>query len=318
MENLALVVDPTAPNSIAFSEVPEPGPKPTQAVVAVLRVSLNHGDLNDATSGRLSSGDVLGSDVAGVVVQSAADGSGPQEGERVVGLAAGAFAKRVAIDSSDLAPLPGSVELEVAAGLPVAGLAALRSLRAAGELSGRRVLVTGASGGVGTFTVQLAADAGAHVIASVGEPGRGEGLQALGASEVVVGLEEVAAIDVVIDSVGGPQMVQAWKRLTSGGVLVSVGWTSGEPAVFSPYATVGPQKSLTSHLNLPPFGADLSTLVQLVEKGALRVAIGMRVGLAEFARAADALLERRVRGKAILDAESLKRPATAEGEVTDS
>jgi NADPH:quinone reductase-like Zn-dependent oxidoreductase len=316
MDNLAVVVDPTAPKSIAFSEVAEPRPNPNQAVVAVLRASLNHGDLNDATSGRLNTGDVLGSDVAGVVVRSAADGSGPREGERVVGLAAGAFAQRVAIDTCDLAPLPDSVELDVAAGLPVAGLAALRSLRAAGELSGRSLLVTGASGGVGTFTVQLAADAGAHVIASVGEPGRGEGLQALGASEVVVGLGVVGAIDVVIDTVGGPQMVQAWERLTSGGVLVSVGWTSGEPAVFNPYATVGPQKWLTSHLNLPPFGADLATLVRLVEQGALRVAIGMRAGLAEFAQAADVLLERRVRGKVILDAESQERSAKAEGGAT--
>jgi NADPH2:quinone reductase len=307
MDNLALVVDPTAPNSIALSEVAEPRPKPNQAGVAVLRASLNHGDLNDATSGRLSTGNVLGSDVAGVVVQSAADGSGPQEDERVVGVAGGAFAQRVAIDSGDLAPLPGSVELEAAAGLPVAGLAALRSLRTAGELSGRRVLVTGASGGVGTFTVQLAADAGAHVIASVGEPGRGEGLEALGAAEVVVGLDAVAAVDIVIDSVGGPQMVQAWERLAPGGVLVSVGWTSGELAVFNPYATVVPQKSLMSHLNLPPFGADLATLVQLVEQGALRIVIGMRAGFAEFAQAAGALIDRRVRGKVILDAESLER-----------
>src|SRR5581483_8314484 len=100
----ALVVDPGAPLSVSMTEVPEPAPRPNQAVVEVQVVPLNHGDLNDATSGRLRPGDVLGSDAAGVVVEPAADGSGPAAGARVVGLAAGAFARRVAVDGHDLAP----------------------------------------------------------------------------------------------------------------------------------------------------------------------------------------------------------------------
>jgi NADPH:quinone reductase-like Zn-dependent oxidoreductase len=90
------------------------------------------------------------------------------------------------------------------------------------------VLITGASGGVGRFAVQLAAHAGAYVISSVGSAARGEGLAQRGADEVVVGLDGLdQPVDVVLDSVGGPQLVVAWRLLAPGGSLQSIGWTSG-------------------------------------------------------------------------------------------
>lgn len=79
----------------------------------------------------------------------------------------------------ELAVLPDAVDTGTAAALPVAGVTALRALRGLGPLLGRRVLITGASGGVGRFAVQLAARAGAHVIAAVGSAARGAGLSAL-------------------------------------------------------------------------------------------------------------------------------------------
>ncbi|WP_026218956.1 zinc-binding dehydrogenase [Embleya scabrispora] len=83
---------------------------------------------------------------------------------------------------------------------------------------GRRVLITGAAGGVGRMAVQLAARAGARVIASVGTPERGAGLVELGAAEVVVGLDGVdEPLDVVLDNVGGPQLVAVWRLLAPGG-----------------------------------------------------------------------------------------------------
>ena len=238
-------------------------------------VSLNYGDLNDARSGRVPPGAVLGSDAAGVVAQSAADGSGPEVGTRVVALAQGAFADRTAVEADALAEVPQSVDLAEAAALPVAGLAALRALRAAGPLLGRRVLVTGASGGVGRFAVQLAARAGAHVLASVGSVARAEGLAAQGADEVVVGLEGLDhPVDVVLDNVGGPQMVEAWHLRAPGGNLQSIGRTSGEPAVFPPYSTVGSPKSLSSFLNEGQAGPDLSTRVRLFADRSLSVESG--------------------------------------------
>ncbi|MGV9455914.1 zinc-binding dehydrogenase [Streptomyces sp. NPDC003635] len=298
----ALVVDPSAPAAVRLAEVADPVAGPGQVLVDVSHASLNYGDLNDARSGRVPEGAVLGSDAVGVVVEAAADGSGPDVGTQVVAMTPGAFAERVAIDVAALAVVPKSLDPARAVALPVAGIAALRSLRAAGLGSGKRVLVTGASGGVGRFAVQLAARAGAHVIASVGSAARRAGLVQSGADEVLVGIEGLdRPVDIVIDSVGGPQMVAAWDRLAPGGSLQSVGWTSGEPAVFPPYATVGPAKSLTSYVNDGPAGADLAVLADLAAEGTLTVEIGWRGSWERFDEAADALRGRRVAGKAVLD-----------------
>ncbi|HWM07243.1 MAG TPA: zinc-binding dehydrogenase, partial [Actinophytocola sp.] len=217
----ALVVDPAAPEAVRLADVPQPTAG-GGVLVEVRHASLNHGDLNDARSGRLPAGAVLGSDVAGVVLW----GGSLAPGTRVVAMARGGFAERVVVAADSLAEVPAMVDLAAAAALPVAGVAALRALRAAGSLLGKRVLVTGASGGVGRFAVRLAAIAGAHVIASVGSPARAV---RSGAHEVVVGLDGVGGpVDVVLDSVGGRQLVAAWELLAPGGSLQSVGWTSGE------------------------------------------------------------------------------------------
>ncbi|MER8003852.1 zinc-binding dehydrogenase [Streptomyces sp. NPDC095613] len=297
----ALVVDPSASAAVRLAEVPDPVPGPGQVLVDVSHASLNYGDLNDARSGRIPVGAVLGSDAAGVVARAAADGTGPAVGTRVVALAAGAFAERVAIDVGALAEVPKGLGLARAVALPVAGVAALRSLRAAGLGPGKRVLVTGASGGVGRFAVQLAARAGAHVIASVGSAARGEGLAEAGADEVLIGLAGLRRpVDVVIDSVGGPQLAAVWSLLAPGGSVQSVGWTSGEPAVFPPYATVGPAKSLTSFVIEGDVGTDLALLTELAAKGFLTVEIGWQGSWDRFDEAAEALRGRRVSGKAVL------------------
>ncbi|HEX8261079.1 MAG TPA: hypothetical protein VF558_12380 [Rubrobacteraceae bacterium] len=104
-----------------------------------------------------------GWDLAGTVERTAADGTGPRAGARVVGLLpSGAWAELVAVPTNSLAELPESVSFELAATLPVAGLAALYALEKGGGLIGRSVLVTGASGGVGNFGIQLARLSGAR------------------------------------------------------------------------------------------------------------------------------------------------------------
>jgi NADPH:quinone reductase len=299
----AAVADRSAPDGIRLADVAEPVATESEVLIDVRHVSLNHGDLNDAKSGRVPPGGVLGSDVSGVVSEPTGNGDGPAVGTRVVALAAGAFAERIAVDHSSLAEVPTECDLGEAASLPVAGLAALRALRAAAARHAKRVLVTGASGGVGRFAVQFAARGGAHVIASVGAPERGEGLVELGAEEVTVGLEGIVAneVDAVIDTVGGPQLVAAWRLLAPGGSLQSVGWTSGEPASFPPYATVGPAKTLSSFLNTPPYKADLEILIRLLREGVLTPQIGWRGRFEQLPDAAAALSDRRVDGKAVLD-----------------
>ncbi len=91
-------------------------------------------------------------------------------------------------------------------------------MRRLGALAGRRVLITGASGGVGGFAVQLAANAGAHVVASVGSPERGEALTGLGAADVVTGLDGITQpVDAVLDNVGGRTLSQAYALLEPDG-----------------------------------------------------------------------------------------------------
>ncbi|MEU4465365.1 zinc-binding dehydrogenase [Streptomyces sp. NPDC024017] len=306
----ALVVDPAAPAAVRLGEVTDPVAGPGQVLVEVSHASLNYGDLNDARSGRVPAGAVLGSDAAGVVVRAAADGTGPAAGTRMVALTTGAFAERVAIDVGALAEVPKSLDPAKAVALPVAGVAALRSLRAAGLGPDKTVLVTGASCGVGRFAVQLAARAGAHVIASVGSAARAEGLAAAGADEVLIGLEGLRRpVDVVIDSVGGSQLVAAWQLLAPGGSVQSVGWTSGEPAVFPPYATVGPAKSLTSFVIEGEAGTDLAVLTELAAEGSLAVEIGWQGSWDRFDEAAEALRGRRISGKAVLEVASARPQA---------
>jgi NADPH:quinone reductase len=250
-------------------------------------------------------GEVPGWDAAGVVVQAAADGSGPPVGSRVVGFGgAGGWAQRRAVPTENLAPLPDSVDFGPAAALPVAGVTALQALRRLGPVVGRRVLITGASGGVGRFAVQLAARAGAHVIATVGSEARGAGLKELGAAEVVVGLADVTEpVFGVLDNVGGQLLADAFRLVDDGGSAQSIGMASNQPTTidFEAERQFGVYKRLEPFTVRTPFGPDLAYLVELLAAGEIDPQIGLQTSWKDVAEAAEALLDRRVAGKAVLD-----------------
>ena len=186
--NHAVVVSPEAQGRLAIRGVAEPVPDRAEALVRVRAISLNRGEVRRA--GMAAAGWRPGWDLAGEVERAAADGSGPRVGARVVGLLPeGAWAERVAVPTHALAELPEKVTFSQAATLPVAGLTALYALAKGGPLMGRRVLVTGATGGVGDFAVQLARLAGARVTASARRQDQAPALRALGAHEVLVGDE---------------------------------------------------------------------------------------------------------------------------------
>ena len=304
---LALAAAPSDPSGLALREVEEPRPGPSEALVECRAFSLNRGEVRRVPD--REEGYVPGWDVAGVVAEPAAEG-GPPQGARVVGLVReGAWAARVAVPTDTLAELPDEVSFAAASTLPVAGLTALRGLAVGGLALGRRVLVTGASGGVGRFAVQLAARAGAHVTGVVGSPERGEGLEALGAGEVLVGLEEEGPdFDVVLESVGGATLGAALARIAPAGTIVSFGNTSGEETTFSASALYGGASAARLYgffvfdevARAASGSRDLATLADLVARGELDPQIDLEAGWGDAADAVQALLDRRVAGKAVL------------------
>src|ERR1700758_4751245 len=145
---LAVVPTPSGKAPVELREVPEPQPSANEALVEVRAFSLNRGELRLFQS--RPEGWRPGQDISGVVVQPAANGSGPKPGARVVALTDNAgWAERAAVPVHRMAVLSDNVLLEEAAALPVAGLTALRTLRHGATLLGKRVLITGAAGGGG-------------------------------------------------------------------------------------------------------------------------------------------------------------------------
>ncbi|MEV4510299.1 zinc-binding dehydrogenase [Dactylosporangium sp. NPDC049525] len=294
----------TGEGGLTLATVDPPRPAPGEAVVAVTAAGLNRGDLTVA--GALPAGARVGWDIAGVV-EVAADG-GPPVGTRVTGLAGrDGFAERVAIPAAHLAVLPDTVPDTAGAALPVAGLTALYALRHAGWLLGRTVLVTGAGGGVGRVAVQLAAAAGARVLAQVGAKGRGDGLAKLGAAGVGrYGDEVTEPVHVLLDSVGGDALTAAWRAVAADGVVVSYGNTTRAPlALPLDWGRPRPGVSLR-HLYLfqetqrQPVGPDLTTLVGLVAQGRLDPQVAVTAPWTDLAPVWAALRDRQVNGKAVL------------------
>ncbi|HKR99453.1 MAG TPA: alcohol dehydrogenase, partial [Candidatus Dormibacteraeota bacterium] len=122
----ALVFDPDTPHGLRLGEAPDPQPGPSEVLVQVAATSLNFGEVAFLRD-RAAPGDVAGWDAAGTVLATAADGSGPPEGSRVVTFGwSGAWAQLRAVDPGELAILPEAVDLHSAAALPVAGVTALR------------------------------------------------------------------------------------------------------------------------------------------------------------------------------------------------
>jgi NADPH:quinone reductase len=300
----ALIAD--GRGGVELGEVAEVEPGPNDMVIEVRAMSLNRGEVKGAASG--PAGSRVGWDVAGTVVQVASSGAGPQRGTRVVGLSSGlGWAERVVIPADLVAPLPDEVSFEDASTLPVAALTALHALRIGGTEVGSRVVVTGAAGGVGRFAVQIASHVGAEVTAVVGSPERGEGLAELGADHISVGMPTEGRFDVVLESVGGQSLAQAIDLLAPNGTVVTYGNSAEAETTFNARALyrIGGASIygliLFHELERSGTGAiDLARLAADVATGRLRTEIDLVLPWEHAAEAIEALMARRVRGKAVL------------------
>jgi NADPH:quinone reductase len=293
-----------APGQLGLVEVPDPAVSPGQVLVAVKAFSLNRGETKTALDA--ASGHRPGWDFSGVVEA----GEGVAPGTRVVGmLAAGAWAEKIVASPMMLAPIPDAVSFQQASTLPVAGLTAVHSLRKRGELAGRKVLITGASGGVGVFAIQLAAAAGAEVTAAIRNPANEALVRRLGAKNAAVGDIEAARAfgpyDLILESVGGQTLGGALGMLNPQGVCVLFGASDNPVTTFNAQqfrvgSTTLYGLYLGEELTRDPPGPALGDLAARIAAGTLDPMVEVEAPWAEIGRVADDLIARRFSGKAVL------------------
>jgi NADPH:quinone reductase-like Zn-dependent oxidoreductase len=227
-----------------------------------------------------------------------------------VGATLGGWAEFAVVPTDRLAALPDGVGFAAAATLPVAGLTARAALRKRGDLAGRRVLVGGASGGVGTFALQLARQAGAEVVAALRNPDQESLARRLGAQHVAIGSNLEAAdqfgpFDLILESVGAASLGRAMGLLKPGGVCVLLGASDGATTTFdaSRFRVGGTTLYglvMGYEFQAEPPSVGLAELADGVATGELQPVIAEEASWNEVARVARDLLARRFVGKAVL------------------
>ncbi|TDU87368.1 NADPH:quinone reductase-like Zn-dependent oxidoreductase [Kribbella voronezhensis] len=293
-------VVPVGPGKVSFAEVDEVSPRSGEVMIEVAAFSVNRGETFQLETDR--PGWRPGKDVAGVVIRTTADG--PAVGTRVVAhLPHSGWAERAVVRAQQVAVLPDAVSFEQAAALPLAGLTALRLLRTAGNVVGRRILLTGASGGVGHYFTELAG--GAEITAVVSSPERGARLLELGAEALAYDVSDARGpFDLVLESVGGSSLPVALSKLRAGGTLIWFGQASRQaPRIDFFDFFAGPEAASIKHFHYasePADGPDLATLVRLVATGRLHPELRRIADWSETDLVLDELRDRRIRGNAVL------------------
>ena len=298
-------------------EVPAPAfPVGKQVLVRVAASSINGTDRGLLRGGRLfralSGGRAApGFDLAGQVVACGPAVTGFTVGDRVmalIGHAGGGMTEFVLLPQHRLARAPRTLDLEQAAGIPLAGLTALQALHGRAALHARtspRVLVVGAAGGIGAFAVQLARLAGAHVTA-VADSARADFVRDLGADVVVDRRRDDVLAgrqqwDVVLDAPGALRFAAVRPSLTSDGVLVSTRPLSPD-TVRGLHPGGGPRATAVATRRSP---VDLAHLAHLVDTGHLRVPLDHAVPLEDVASALEYAGSGQLRGKVVVSVAAL-------------
>lgn len=291
-------------DALEVREVPEPKLAPGSVLIEVRAASVNPVDWK-VMAGRLDAimptqfPVIPGWDVAGVVIATGADTPEFQVGDEVMAYArkdvvgAGTFAERVAVPVSAVAAKPASLSWEQAGALPLAGGTALRAIDALGELHARTVLIHGASGGVGSFAVQIAIARGARVIGTASERNH-DYLRGLGAHPIAYGdglADRVRAhldgpVDAVADFAGGT-LRATMDMLDPDGVHVSIADSSASDQGGR-------------YIWVRPDGAETARLGALADQGRLHVEVAQTFPLERVADAFRASAEGHTRGKLVI------------------
>lgn len=313
------------PEVLEYGEVAKPTPSDDEVLVRVKAAAVNPLDWHYMRGSpyfmRLAAGlgapddTRFGVDFSGIVESVGKDVTSFKPGDAVFGGRSGAFAEYLVIpEDRGLVPKPESVTHEQAAAVPIAGLTALQALRDYGKLeSGQKVLINGASGGVGTFAVQIAKAMGAEVT-GVCSTRNVEMVRSIGADHVIdykqeSYIEADKKYDLIVDMVSNHGVLANTKVLQPDGILVMVGGPTGD--WFRSLA--GPIKALL----LSPFvdqqvgmmlaqlrQEDLAHVAELMQAGNVTAVIDRRYGLSEVADAIRYSEEGRARGKIIVDMRS--------------
>lgn len=306
----AVVANPAVPGWVEIGDVAEPKPDSHEALVRVTAFSVNRGEVNRARNG--VAGTQVGWDVAGVVERAAADSSGPKVGTRVVGMSLRqqGWAERVALPTVAIAPIPDAVSDAQASTLPVAGLTALYGLERCERLVGERVLVTGATGGVGYYACQLATIMGAEPVALLRRPDHKAQIEATGARVIVSedgsALEQEPKFRSIIDGVGGRLFGRLIDALDAGGRLISYGISGGlETSIqVRQLLLTGDGRVEGFHLyresEKESAAKGLVRLQRLMVQGRLDGGVTLEKDWGQIAAVTQAIIERTYFGKAVL------------------
>ncbi len=303
---------------LEIAEVPAPAPGPGEVLVDVRAAGLDRGTWHLLTGlpliGRPFFGyrtpkvPIIGRDLAGVVTAVGEGVTDVRPGDEVIGTADGSVAGHAVLPVKRLAPKPASLTWEEAAVLPISGLTALQAVRHDPDLGpGKRVLVLGASGGVGSYAVQVAAATGAEVT-GVCSGAKADLVRGLGATHVVdYTREEPGAdgtrYDLVVDIAGNRPVRRLRRLLTRRGVLVITGGEDGGRVLggmgrnllalaWSPFVS----QRLTMFISSEN-SEGLRELVHLVESDRVRPALERTYAFDETPKALEHLAAGHVRGK---------------------
>lgn len=294
-------------NVLTQEQVDIPELKPDEVLIKVHYTSVNPVDwkmrsglLKDHMPLKFPA--ILGIDVAGTIEKTGSDSKKFKVGDKVFCRAdvsnGGSYSEYVAVNEDNVAHAPESISLKETAALPVTAGTAWSSLFDTANLkSGQKVLITGASGGVGIMAVQFAKKAGAYVICTTSKPNI-ELLKSLGADEVIDYTEgdfslKVSNVDVVLDTVGGETLQKAHTVLKKGGILVAI---AGQPDI-----SLAEKHGIKAiRLSVQTDGKKLGEIARAIDEGKLKVVIYKEFPLERIAEAHDLSESRKAVGKIVV------------------